>query len=116
MHIPKRYGASRTDNCPFCGKTAMTQNVEGVPVCVSHKSNKLPDMKCACGSYLDLRKGKFGAFFSCIKCGNVNFSKAMEYNDISASVSARASKEPEKPKNSERKETVVRSDELDFLY
>jgi ssDNA-binding Zn-finger/Zn-ribbon topoisomerase 1 len=115
MYIPKRYGQSRVENCPFCGKAAMTESVEGVPVCIAHKNEKLPDIKCVCGSFLELRKGKFGAFFSCIKCGNVNFSKAMEVNVVTpAAKAAVKEKAPEKPRAP--KETIVRSDELDFLY
>lgn len=119
MRFRKVYGQSRVDSCPFCGKQAVTENPEGVPVCIDHKGESMPAMKCICGEWLDLRKGKFGAYFSCMRCGNVSFSKAMEANP-------NFGKTPEEPKKQEnakpqyraeketKKETVIRSDELDF--
>lgn len=80
MRIPKRYGQSRIDNCPFCGKVATSKNNQGVPVCHAHKDQNLDDVKCACGEYLDLNDGKWGPYFRCINCGNINFRKAMEMN------------------------------------
>ncbi len=82
MYIPKRYGESRVDRCPFCGQQATGKNSQGVPVCRNHKESILDDMKCACGSYLDIRTGKFGAYFNCINCGNINFKKAMSINQV----------------------------------
>ena len=82
MRIPKRYGQSRIDKCPFCQKQSTTLNKQGVPVCASHKEEMLDDLKCVCGSTLDMLKGKFGVFFSCMKCGNMNLRKVMEINAI----------------------------------
>ena len=82
MHIPKRYGQSKIDKCPFCQKHATTLNKQGVPVCASHKEELIDDLKCVCGSTLDMLQGKFGVFFSCMKCGNMNLRKVMEINDI----------------------------------
>ncbi|MBU0616016.1 MAG: hypothetical protein KJ601_08060 [Nanoarchaeota archaeon] len=79
MYIPKRYGQSRIDKCPFCEKTAVTKNKQGIPVCAVHKDSELKDIKCACGSWLDVREGKFGPYFFCINCGNISFKKAMEF-------------------------------------
>jgi hypothetical protein len=108
MYIPKRYGESRIDTCPFCKQHATATNKQGVAVCIRHKNNSLPDMKCACGSYLELRNGKFGVYFSCLKCGNVSLSKALEMNDVEA------------PENktitpAEPKEWIVRSDDPRFF-
>lgn len=131
MRIPKRYGQSRIDNCPFCQKQAVTENVQGVPVCSSHKRDTLQDMKCLCGDWLDVRKGKHGAYFNCIKCGNINFRKGLEMNpDIekrTGQVKTENKKEepPEKTrseirkdikeeKEKQKKEIVLRSDEVDF--
>ena len=80
MYIKKRYGESRITNCPFCGKQAVTTNPEGVPVCLKHKGKKLPIMKCACGEWLDVQSGKWGTYFNCMRCGNINFSKGMDMN------------------------------------
>jgi hypothetical protein len=80
MYIPKRYGESKLEQCPFCGKQATTLNRQKIPVCVAHKDSYLDDLKCACGSYLDTKIGKYGVYFSCMKCGNINMKKALELN------------------------------------
>jgi hypothetical protein len=87
MYIPKRYGESKLDQCPFCGKQATTLNKQKIPVCVAHKDSYLEDLKCACGSYLDTKVGKFGVYFSCMKCGNINMKKALEMNPPKGSAS-----------------------------
>jgi len=117
MRIPKRYGQSHTDSCPFCGKTATTQSCEKVPVCLKHRDSRLPAMKCVCGEYLDLRTGKFGAYFNCMRCGNVSFSKAMEMNVIPDDVKVvdKSPKETVEKKEYKPREITVRSDEVDFL-
>ncbi len=76
MWIPKRYGQSRVDKCPFCERQAVTQNKQGVPVCNMHKDKSL-DLKCICGGWLDVCSGKFGPYFHCMNCGNINFRKGL---------------------------------------
>jgi len=102
MYRRKIYGLSKIETCPFCDKNAITVNKQGIPVCQKHKKESLPDMKCVCGEYLDLRTGKYGPYFECMNCGNINFNKAMEMNY----------KIIQKIKNPEKKETTVRSDEI----
>ncbi len=129
MRIPKRYGQSRIENCPFCGKAGVMKNKQGVPVCLKHKDSYLDGLKCVCGEYLEVRSGKFGAYFTCMNCGNVNFKKAMEMNPElmeKAEVETNEEKVSDK-KESDRvkawdekrrgpkKEIIVRSDELDFI-
>ena len=82
MYIPKKYGQSKIDLCPFCGKSATIKNSQDVPVCYSHREEFLEGLKCACGSILELLRGKFGIFFSCIKCGNMNMKKVLEINEV----------------------------------
>ena len=82
MFIPKKYGQSKIDKCPFCQKQAVTLNKQSVPVCVNHKEELLGDLKCVCGSILEMLHGKFGVFFKCINCGNMNLKKIMEFNTI----------------------------------
>jgi hypothetical protein len=106
MYIPKRYGQSRIDNCPFCGKIGVTKNSQGVSTCKDHKDKLVENLKCVCGEYLDLGVGKWGPYFRCINCGNINFRKAMEMNP----------NVKQQTPVQERKEIVVRSDELDFMY
>jgi len=77
MYVRKVYGQSKLEVCPFCNKRALAKNQQGVPVCSEHKENLIPDQKCACGNYLELRSGKWGPYFNCLNCGNINFKKIM---------------------------------------
>ncbi len=115
MYFRKRYGESRVDSCPFCGKQGVTKNSQGVPVCLAHKGDVLSDLKCACGSYVDIKSGKWGAYASCIRCGNVNLRKVLELSPIKRP-QEKVKDAPQQKEPAERKEVVVRSDELDFLY
>ena len=114
MFIPKKYGQSRIDKCPFCQKQAVTLNNQGVPVCASHKEETLGDLKCVCGETLDLLKGKFGIFFKCMKCGNMNLRKVMEFNTIQTKIKG----EPHSNKTTDsrgRTTITVRSDDPRFF-
>lgn len=105
MHIPKRYGESRIENCPFCSKQAIIKNPQGIPVCMAHKTQKLPDMKCSCGEHLMIQEGKFGVFFNCIKCGNINLKRVLEINSeriILKSENADAKKDTKKDEEKTR--------------
>ena len=82
MYIPKKYGQSKIDKCPFCQKHATSFNKQKVPVCFSHRDEVLDNLKCVCGSTLEIMHGKFGIFFSCVKCGNMNLRKVLELNAI----------------------------------
>jgi len=82
MRIPKRYGQSRVENCPFCQKQATTESKQKVPVCTHHKEAVLNEMKCLCGEPLDLKSGKYGVYFTCITCGNINGKKVFEINKV----------------------------------
>lgn len=82
MFIPKRYGESKVDKCPFCAEQAFTYNAQKIPVCAKHKERRLPPLKCLCGGMLDMRQGKFGAFFTCPLCGALNMRKALEINGL----------------------------------
>lgn len=121
MRIPKKYGSYQVARCPFCDKQATAKSAQGVPVCQAHTKASLPDLKCQCGGYLDLREGKWGPYFNCFKCGNVNFSRALEMNSpISPAEADDAPRTYEQRQKQKKKftptETTVRSDELDFLY
>ncbi|MEK6943659.1 MAG: hypothetical protein AABX00_06360 [Nanoarchaeota archaeon] len=82
MYIPKKYGQSKIDKCPFCDKSSTIMNSQKVPVCTAHMEETLDNLKCVCGETLDILHGKFGVFFSCMKCGNMNMKKMMEINTI----------------------------------
>lgn len=120
----KIYGASRVDNCPFCGQRAVTENAQGVPVCIKHKKSML-DLKCQCGSWLDVLKGKYGPYCRCLNCGNVNFRRALEMNPRIEDASTNTSTErPKKSTKSNyksnykktRSEQTVTSDEVDLYF
>ena len=115
MYIPKKYGQSKIDKCPFCQKHATALNAQSVPVCTSHKGEKLKDLKCVCGSILDVLKGKYGVFFSCMKCGNMNLKKVLEFNTVKPKAeektSSSSSGQQKSKQLSVKKETTVRSDD-----
>jgi len=83
MRHSKKYGESRLDKCPFCSKQATAKNKQGLLVCLEHKEFVLPDIKCLCGSWLDIRSGKYGPYFVCINCGNINLKKGLEMLEYS---------------------------------
>ncbi|MFA6461848.1 MAG: hypothetical protein WCV90_06290 [Candidatus Woesearchaeota archaeon] len=82
MYLPKRYGESKLDTCPFCGKQATTRNEQEIPVCEKHRAALMNEMKCACGEYLETCIGKWGLYFRCARCGNVNKRKVFEMNQV----------------------------------
>lgn len=110
MFIPKKYGQSKIDKCPFCGKHATIMNKQNVPVCSMHKGEKLDDLKCVCGSTLEMLHGKFGMFFSCTKCGNMNLKKVLEFNSIKPKIQNENFFQP-REKMKSGKEITVRSDD-----
>ena len=131
MYIPKRYGQSKTEICPFCGKNGVTHNSQGISVCTKHKNEELSDLKCVCGEWLDVKKGKWGPYFSCMRCGNINFKKAMEMNPnikdkiklkenvkLKENIHCNPVKEVTEEKTSKdkqpRKEITMTSDEIDL--
>ena len=116
MRIPKKYGQSRIDNCPFCGKHATTSNNQGIPVCKGHKNSELKDLKCVCGKYLDVKHGKFGTYFTCINCGNMNMKKVLEINDVrDHSLKEETDKQTETYKKYVKKEVTITSDDPDYF-
>ena len=106
----KIYGLSKTISCPFCGQRALTENSQGVPVCIGHKNGVLDDLKCVCGEWLDVRKGKFGPYFFCINCGNINWNRGLEMNP-----SVKVHNKKENKENKKVREITITSDEVDFL-
>ena len=108
MRIPKRYGESRIDRCPFCSKTATTANKQGVPVCSEHKDKNL-DLKCICGEYLDVMKGKWGPYFRCLNCGNISFKKGLSMNQT------KEKKAPVKVHDT-KKEAMLTPEDIDIYF
>lgn len=77
----KVYGQSQQLQCPFCGGQATVKSEQGLPVC--HRHTKLEiNLKCACGDWLDVKEGKYGTFYLCMKCGPISPKKMFEINDL----------------------------------
>lgn len=116
MRIPKRYGQSRKNICPFCGSDAVIDNPQRIPVCLKHKQESL-DIKCICGSWLDIRTGKFGPYFNCINCGNISFSKGLSMYSCAGADTKNRKKDNIKDLSPKKdpKETTITSDDLDYL-
>ncbi len=114
MYIPKKYGHGKIDKCPFCQKPATIINSQNVPVCSAHKEEELDNLRCICGNILDILQGKFGVFFSCIRCGNMNLRRVLEINVVKTKKentgNSDNSKEETK-RNLLRETIIVRSDD-----
>ena len=117
MYIPKRYGDSKIETCPFCSRQSTTVNVQSIPVCAEHKKSKLGEMSCVCGDELEVKGGKYGIFFLCMKCGPQNMKKVFETNVVKV---VPAAHEPghsgkEKPfiqrSEKERTQPMIKSDD-----
>lgn len=80
MFRRKVYGESKLPSCPFCAKTALVKNSQGVPVCDSHRLVMVDNLVCACGRSLDLRVSKWGPYGVCESCGNISWTKVCELN------------------------------------
>lgn len=74
----KVYGESEKTLCAFCGRHATTRNAERVPVCEAHRTEKLEEVRCLCGRFMELKEGKWGPFFVCPACGPLRFDRARE--------------------------------------
>tara|TARA_Y100000310_G_C20614630_1_gene779965 strand:- start:352 stop:717 length:366 start_codon:yes stop_codon:yes gene_type:complete len=114
----KIYGQSKTSNCPFCQKLATTKNEQGIEVCYQHIKEVLPEIKCTCGSWLECRVGKFGPYFNCLNCGNINYNKAMEIKFITMkNKSFSVLNKETKPKKtiSRSKEITITSDDVEYF-
>ena len=90
----KTYGQSKVSTCPFCGDKAFGTNSQGVPVCKKHTMEKMPDIKCTCGEWLDLKVGKWGPFYTCFNCGIIKMQRAMECLDLMGREKKDSSKGP----------------------
>jgi hypothetical protein len=113
MYIPKKYGQSKIDRCPFCNTQAFFRNRQGVPVCQNHKGSALKELKCACGEILTMRESKFGVFFACIKCGPRSLKKALEINEEIPGT--RVQGKNSTTKSTKPKEIFIRSDDPEYF-
>ena len=113
----KTYGSYKTSSCPFCGKLATSKNEQDMDVCRLHTKTTLPEAKCVCGSWLELRSGKYGPYFNCINCGNVPYNKGLEIRELVKVdfVDEIKPKIEKKPIKKERKEITITSDDVEYF-
>lgn len=81
----KIYGQSQNTTCVFCDKLATKKNKQGFTTCINHVNSIMPDKKCICGEWLDIKESKWGAFYVCSNCGPISLNKANEMNEQKAS-------------------------------
>ncbi len=116
MYIPKKYGQSKIDKCPFCSRQAVVKNTQELPVCTDHKNASLDELKCMCGKPLEMRSGKYGIFFSCLNCGNLNLRKALEINEGAPKKETGTRRETEAEQRAHQPhEITIRSDDPEYF-
>jgi hypothetical protein len=119
MRFQKKYGESKIEECPFCGKQSTTVNKQDIPVCMKHKDTLMQEIKCMCGEYLEPRRGKYGLYFLCQRCGIVNRRKAFETNTVKEfhetenEASVRVFKEEKQEQKINREPTIRREITID---
>ncbi|MFT4303012.1 MAG: hypothetical protein ACMXYG_00465 [Candidatus Woesearchaeota archaeon] len=111
----KIYGESRKDNCYFCTKHALGENSQGLPACKDHITEILPDKRCSCGEYLDIKKSKWGAFFVCKNCGPISLNKSLNLDSSGFKLNKKYRNE-NKPKIQYDKNRVYLIEELESLW
>jgi len=116
VFIKKVYGESQATPCYFCDKRATTENDEGVPTCIDHKSKQVPPQKCVCGKTFEIKKSRFGAFFLCSSCGPVSLKKAKQEaaNPSEYNINKKYRPVKKEPKYQENK--VYTLDELEDMW
>lgn len=125
--VKKTYGSYKVAHCPFCDKIATSKNEQGLDVCRMHTKQKIEEIRCTCGSWLETRSGKFGPYFNCIKCGNINYNKGMAMKEMTTPIKvdepkkvitefSEYKKKKEKVEDlQERKETIISSRDVEYF-
>ena len=125
----KIYGDYKVSHCPFCEKIATSKNEQGLDVCRLHTKQKIEEIKCTCGSWLETRSGKFGPYFNCVKCGNINYNKGLAMKEMTTPIKVeepkstitefseyKVKKEIKKEvEDEERKETIISSRDVEYF-
>lgn len=114
----KTYGSYKESFCPFCGKIATSKNEQDLNVCRLHTKQKIEEIRCTCGSWLETRSGKFGPYFNCIKCGNINYNKGLAMKEMTTPIKVEEPQKIEVKKESfkeERKETIISSRDVEYF-
>lgn len=123
----KTYGEYKVAHCPFCEKIATAKNEQGLNVCRLHTKEKIQEIKCTCGSWLETRSGKFGSYFNCVKCGNINYHKGLAMKEMTTPIKVeepkvrtefseyKVKKEVKKERDEERTETIISSRDVEYF-
>ncbi len=71
------------EKCIICGGMSTVYNSQQLPVCKKHADFEALELRCpVCKSHLDIRKGKFGSFFTCISCGPISVHKLKRFGNL----------------------------------
>ena len=122
----KSYGNYKMVKCPFCSRNATQKNAQGLEVCHVHYKEVLEEFKCICGSWLEVRSGKFGPYFHCVKCGNINYNKGLAMKEMTTPIKvdepkkmitefSEYKKKKEPAELEERKETIISSRDSEYF-
>ena len=122
----KTYGEYKVAHCPFCDKIATAKNEQGLNVCRLHTKEMIQEIKCTCGGWLETRSGKFGPYFNCVRCGNINYNKGLAMKEMTTPIKLEEPKKVAtefseyKPKTEvketdKRKETVISSRDVEYF-
>ena len=107
----KKYGEYKRLICSFCERAATQKNEQELDVCYKHTNKFLEEIKCTCGNWLELKVSKFGPYFNCIDCGNINFKKGMEIKSMTKVGLPFEVEEEEVKKETKRKEITISSND-----
>lgn len=71
------------EKCIICNGMCTEYTSQGLPVCKKHKGYSAMSLKCpVCQGSLDVRKGKWGVFFTCISCGVFSIAKLKRFSGL----------------------------------
>jgi hypothetical protein len=112
----KVYGNYKTTTCPFCSRVATQKNSQGLDVCHLHTKSVQEEIKCTCGSWLEVRSGKFGPYYNCINCGNMNYNKAMEIKAVTMKDKPAVVEKPKiSSRNNTKKEITIDTNDVEYF-
>ena len=119
----KTYGSYKESFCPFCNKIATFKNEQGMNVCRMHLKQKFEEIKCTCGSWLETRSGKFGPYFNCINCGNINYNKGLAMKEMTTPIKVEEQRKATEQKikkeliieTKEKKEITISSRDIEYF-
>ncbi len=112
--MKKVYGQSQNTTCVFCDKLATKKNKQGFTTCIDHVNEIMPDKKCICGEWLDIRESKWGAFYVCSNCGPISLSKANEMNSKKSSVGFKLNKKFREAQKTKAPNVITKKKEPEY--